>query len=329
MEFEKQFSTQEQCLSYIFKLRWPSGFICPKCGHQKAWAANRGRYICAKCRYHASVTAGTLFNRTRKPLTLWFRAIWYLTIHKHGGNALGLQRELGLGSYHTAWEWMHKLRRAMVSPSRTKLSGTVEVDETYFGGAKSGKRGRGAEGKALVMVAVEDKDEDGFGRIRLQRVPNASVASLCGFIEENIASGSIIRTDGWKGYAQVKNNGYGHIIAKEGDGEVGDDALPLCHRVISLFKRQFLSSYQGAIHHEQLDRYLEEFTFRFNRRNSKYRALLFLRLLQNAVTIPPFPASKIELGLRDCLRKGKEHICRDMQSGASHSLRGLTAIESK
>lgn len=304
IELEERFRTQEQCLGYLFKLRWPNGFVCPKCGHQKAWSANRGRYICAKCRYHASVTSGTIFHRTRKPLTLWFRAIWYITTHKHGGNALGLQRELGLGSNHTAWEWLHKLRKAMIGPGRKLLSGLVEVDETYVGGAKSGKPGRGAEGKTLVVVAVEDKDEEGIGRIRLQTVPNASGKSLNAFIQTHIAPGSRIKTDGWRGYSKVGDLGYEHIVSRGRNSEeaVGEDPSPLCHRVISLFKRTLLNPYQGAVHPDQLDRYLEEFTFRFNRRRSNSRGLLFLRVLQHAVKIPPFPSNEIELGLRDYMR---------------------------
>lgn len=307
-ELNERFRTQESCLDFLFKLRWPEGFVCPKCGHTKAWSANRERYICSKCRYHASVTAGTIFHRTRKPLPLWFLAISYVTTHKHGGNALGLQRELGLGSYHTAWEWLHKLRKAMVAPDRTPLSGLVEVDEAYYGGTKSGKSGRGAPGKSLVVVAVEDLEEGGIGRIRLQRVKDASGKSLAGFCQNHIALGSRVRTDGWSGYNKLGEQGYNHLVVggKKQEQDLGDDPLPLCHRVISLFKRQFLSTFQGAIDHEQLDRYLEEFTFRFNRRKAKFRSLLFLRVLQHAVILPPFPARQIELGLRDYLRGRKK-----------------------
>jgi transposase-like protein len=237
-------------------------------------------------------------------LTLWFRAIWYITVHKHGGNALGLQRELGLGSYHTAWEWLHKLRKAMIRPDRDPLVGLVEVDETYIGGVKKGKRGRGAEGKSLVMVAVEDISPDGIGRIRLKRVPDASGNSLTSFIKDNIAPDTEIHTDGWAGYNKLEEHGYSHVIEREceEDEEAGDKPLKLCHMVISLFKRQFLGVYQGAIHPEQLDRYLEEFTFRFNRRHSTYRGLLFQRVIKYAVAIPPFPAKEIALGLRSHLR---------------------------
>lgn len=304
LELEEQFRTQEQCLDYLFGLRWPNGFICPKCGHQKAWSTNRDLHVCSKCRHNTSVTAGTIFHRTRKPLTWWFRAIWYITAHKHGGNALGLQRELGFGSYHTAWEWHHKIRKAMVAPDRNPLSGLVEVDETYVGGAKPGKRGRGAEGKVLVVVAVEDKGKEGFGRIRMETVPNASSKSLNAFVEKHIALGSQVRTDGWRGYSKLSDSGYEHIVNGGGDNDeaVGEDPSPLCHRVISLFKRSLLNPYQGTVHPDQLDRYLEEYTFKFNRRKANSRGLLFLRLLQTAVKIPPFPLKEIELGLREYMR---------------------------
>ena len=295
LEFEERFRTQEDCLGYLFTLRWPQGFVCPQCGHAgKAWSTNRELFICPACRHQTSVTAGTIFHRTRKPLTLWFRAIWYITTHKHGGNALGLQRDLGL-SYHTAWERLDKLRQAMIRPGREMLGGLVEVDEAFVGGVKSGKAGRGAEGKALIAVAVEDRAEAGFGRIRLQRIPDASGDSLLGFIRNHITPECQIRTDGWSGYSKVGQSGYEHlvVIAKK-QKEAGEDALPLCHRVISLFKRIWVGNYQGAIHPEHLDRYLEEFTFRFNRRKAKHRSLLAFRLLENAVVCPPCPAKNIE-----------------------------------
>ena len=150
LEFEDRFSTEARCIEYLRALRWPEGFICPHCGEKCAWRTNRGLLHCIQCGRQTSVTAGTILHSTRKPLRLWFHAMWHITGQKYGANALGLQRALNLGSYHTAWQWLQKLRRAMVRPGREKLSGLVEVDETYVGGKKPGKRGRGAEGKALV-----------------------------------------------------------------------------------------------------------------------------------------------------------------------------------
>jgi transposase-like protein len=218
--------------------------------------------------------------------------MWSIASQKYGANALGIQRVLGLGSYHTAWEWLHKLRRAMVRPGREKLSGIVEVDETYVGGQKPGKRGRGAEGKALVMIAVEDKNELGFGRIRLGRVEDASSNSLTKFIVDNVEVGSTVRTDGWKGYNDLIEKGYEHVVQRE-MGEVGEEMLPLAHRIASLMKRWMMGTYQGAVREQHIDYYLDEYTFRFNRRTSASRGKLFYRLVQQAMLVDPVPASLI------------------------------------
>ena len=254
--------------------------------------------MCGRCGFETSVTAGTIFHRSRKPLRLWFRAMWHITSQKYGANALGLQRILSLGSYHTAWEWLHRLRRAMVRPGRDRLSGTVEVDETYVGGEKSGKRGRGAGGKALVMVAVEDTGENGkkgIGRIRLHRVADASAKSLEKFILENVESGSTVRTDAWGGYGKIGTRGYVRSLARD-TATIGHDPLRLCHLVVSLFKRWLLGTYQGAVRPAHLDYYLDEYTFRFNRRKSRSRGKLFYRLIQQATVMEPIVGKEIEGG---------------------------------
>ncbi len=203
VELEARFSTEEACREYLLKLRWPE-FVCPRCGIQSSWASKRNLLLCADCGYQASVTAGTIFQDTRKPLTLWFRAAWWVTTQKGGASALELQRVLGLGSYVTAWTWLHKFRRAMVRPGRNRLVGRVEVDETYVGGVEEGVRGREMVGKALVAVAAEE-DGRGMGRIRLRRIADASAASLEAFVEEAIQPGSLVHTDGWEGYAGLEN----------------------------------------------------------------------------------------------------------------------------
>lgn len=284
MEFKERFATEDACLQYLAALRWPGGFRCPKCGHDDAWQTKRRLYQCRKCRRQTSITAGTIFHDSRKPLRLWFEAMWHITSQKYGANALGLQRVLDLGSYHTAWKWLHKLRRAMVRPDRHKLYETVEVDETYIGGERSGKRGRGAENKALVAIAVEDKSRDeegkGIGRVRLKRIPDASSESLIGFISAHVSPGARIRTDGWSGYQTLKAAGYEHIV-------VGAKDLNICHLVAGLLKRWLLGTYQGAVKPTQLDYYLDEYTFRFNRRTSASRGKLFYRLVQQAVITQP------------------------------------------
>jgi transposase-like protein len=285
LEFEERFGTERACREYLFNLRLPEGFRCPQCAYQKAWLINRGfLYECARCGFQVSVIAGTIFQDTKKPLRLWFRAIWHLTSQKYGANALGLQRVLDLGSYRTAWVWLHKLRRAMVRPGRDRLSDTVQTDEIYIGGEKPGKRGRGAAGKALIVVMVEVKG-DKIGRIRLKRVANASGSSLEGAVKESVEPGSSVQTDGWEGY--------GHEIIRK-EAAIGKNLLPKVNRVVALLKRWLLGTYQGAVQSSHLDYYLDEFTFRFNRRTSRSRGKLFYRLVQQAVAINPILVKDIQ-----------------------------------
>jgi transposase-like protein len=222
---------------------------------------------------------------------LWFRAVWHVTSQKSGCSALGLQRVLGLGSYDTAWAWLHKLRRAMVRPGRDRLSGTVEVDEIFVGGKRGGLRGRGAHGKSIVLVAAQ---EDGrrIGRIRLGRIPDFTGEVLGEAIRAFVEPGSVVRTDGLPAYGGVKGLGYVHKVIRN-EGEQGLDPLPRVHRVAALLKRWMLGTHQGAIRPSHLDYYLDEFTFRFNRRTSRSRGKLFYRLLQQAVAIDPVPRSQL------------------------------------
>lgn len=279
-ELEERFATEEACRQYLVRLRWPGGFRCPRCNHDRAWTTEGHIYRCRSCDYRSSITSGTIFERTRKPLVLWFRAIWWVTSQKSGTSAKGVQRILELGSYQTAWAWLHKLRRAMVRPDRDRLTGTIEVDETYVGGEKPGKRGRGAAGKALVGIAVQEKPEEGIGRIRLEVLPDVSGESLVAFVQGVAESGSTIRTDAWRGYGRLPSVGYGHII-------VPNHELKTAHLIASLLKRWLLGTHQGAVSHEHLSYYLDEYTFRFNRITSKHRGKLFFRLLQNAMEIDP------------------------------------------
>jgi len=220
---------------------------------------------------------------------MWFRAIWWVTTQKNGASALGLQRILGLGSYVTAWTWLHKLRRAMVRPGRDRLRGWVEVDEAYVGGLEEGAQGRKTETKALVAVACE-QDGPGIGRIRLRRIDNASAATLHPFIEEAIEPDSVVHTDGWDGYAGLETKGYSHkVTVLKARKQPASELLPRVHLVISLLKRWLLGTHQGAVSPEYLDYYLDEFTFRFNRRRSRSRGKLFYRLLQQAVAVEPTP----------------------------------------
>ena len=292
LEFEEQFATEQACRDYLWRIRFPDGFSCPRCKCESFWTTSRGLYCCRQCEYQLSPTAGTIFQGTRKPLRLWFRAIWYVVGQKYGVSALGLQRALGLGSYRTAWTWMHKLRRAMVRPGRDQLRGTVEVDETYVGGKKKGKAGRGAKGKSLVVVAAEE-DGNRIGRIRLCRVTDASADSLEEVVKQTVKPGTTIRTDGWRSYGNLDDMGYEHDVVRQ-SADVGDNPLPLVNRVIALLKRWLLGTHQGAIQPEHLDYYLDEFTFRFNRRTSRSRGKLFYRLMQQAVVVGAVPGNQIE-----------------------------------
>jgi transposase-like protein len=286
-EFEARFSSGQACREYLFPLRWPGGFWCPRCGGAKAWPLRSVLWHCAGCGYQVSVTAGTIFQDTHTPLTVWFRAMWWVTTQKNGVSALSLQRVLGLGSYQTAWAWLHKLRRAMVRPGRDRLAGTVEVDETYLGGMERGVRGRQTEKKALIVVAAQE-DGRGIGRIRMRRIPDASAESLMPFVRDSIEPGSLVHTDAWLGYEPLKKNGYRHRITfLRGQAKSPSELLPRVHRIISLLKRWLLGTHHGAVSSEHLEYYLDEFTFRFNRRTSGSRGKLFFRLVQQAVAVEP------------------------------------------
>lgn len=287
-EFDNRFKTDDECRTYLYELRWPDGFICPQCSNNKAWLVGKYLFECSKCGHQASVLAGTIFQDTRKPLKSWFTAIWWITTQKNGASAKGLQQILGLKSYQTSWTWLHKIRSAMVIPGRENLSGCVEVDETYIGGVrKGGKPGRGSENKALVNIAVELKENDRPGRIRMGIIADASKASLQDFIVSTISPGSEIITDGWSGYAGLEKIGYRHTVIAETADINNDNALPHVHLVVSLLKRWILGTHQGNMSKKHLPYYLDEFTFRFNRRKAKYRGLLFYRLIEQAVQTPP------------------------------------------
>lgn len=219
--------------------------------------------------------------------------MWWVTTQKYGASALGLQRILDLKSYETAWTWLHKLRRAMVRPGRELLSGRVEVDECYIGAPEEEMRGRGTADKTLVVVAVEVNGA-GIGRIRFRQIPNASSATLNRFLQESVAPGSVVHTDGWRGYRKVISLGYQHeVTVLRNRKEEASELLPHVHLVISLLKRWLMGTHQGAVSHKHLDYYLDEFTFRFNRRKSMNRGKLFYRLVQQAVAIEPVTLDKI------------------------------------
>lgn len=294
IEFEEAFPTDRACFEYLCLMKWPDGFVCPFCQADEAWKLKRYIVRCTTCKKDTPVTAGTIFQDLHIPLRLVFQAMWYMVCQKQGVNAVSLQDILGVGSYRTTWSWLHKLRTAMVRPGRDLLSGTVEVDETFVGGEHSGKRGRGAEGKELVLVAVEDHEKKGMGRIRLKTIPDASSSTLEKAVEALVDPGSTVRTDGWSGYSRLGEKGYHHIIVPHQESEPGDDPTPFVHRIASLLKRWLLGTHQGGQQSSHLHYYLDEFTFRFNRRKSSSRGLLFLRLVQQALAVEPAPLSTLK-----------------------------------
>jgi transposase-like protein len=291
-ELQSWFPTDADCLDYLEWLRWPNGFVCPQCISENGWRLDDGRMMCAACTCRTSVTAGTIFDRTRTPLTVWFMVCWLFASGKDGISALSLKRTLKIGSYQTAWAMLHRLRSVLVRPGRERLSGIVEVDETYIGGLEQELAGGRARGKkALVVVAVEVLNPKGFGRCRMQIVSDASSSSLHPFIQDSVEPGSKIITDGWQGYSGLERLGYTHDArsrrAARARNENANESLPGPHRVASLVKRWLLGTHQGAVDEAHLPNYLNEFVFRFNRRHSHSRGMLFYRTLELAVAHAP------------------------------------------
>lgn len=295
----KWFPDDAACLDYLAGLRWPDGFVCPGCGGRQAWRTGAGLWMCTACQRRTSVTAGTIFHRTRTPLSTWFAAIWFLTSQKNGMSALGLQRVLGFGSYETAWAWMHKLRRAMVRPERDRLAGIVELDETMIGGVTPGSHG-GYGDKVPVMIAVERNETRRLGRVRLSVAQRPGTAELVDFATAVIEPGSTIRTDGARTLRRLADLGYHHEFTLGYAAADKASVLPGVHLVASLLKRWLIGTLHFRVEEQHLPYYLDEYTFRFNRRTAKSRGLLFYRLLEQAVATEPHP-------LKDLLKPGYPH----------------------
>jgi len=286
------FRTDADCLDYLEWLRWPAGFACARCGHNGGWRVGDGRFMCSGCDGRTSVTAGTIFDRTRTPLTVWFSACWLFATGKDGISALSLKRTLEIGSYQTAWAMLHRLRSVLVRPRRDRLAGAVEVDETYIGGLESGLPGGRAHGKkVLTGIAVEVREPRGFGRCRMLPLADASAASLHLFVRDHVEPGARVITDGWQGYRGLEKLGYVHDRrsqrAARAIGEDPGKLLPAVHRVASLAKRWLLGTHQGSVDDAHLASYLNEFVFRFNRRRSRSRGMVFYRVLELAVAHAP------------------------------------------
>ncbi len=293
IEFQEKFATEAQCESYLFEIKWLDGFKCSKCGHDEYWKTDKGLYVCKKCEHQHSLKSGTIMHKSKKPLKLWFTAIWLFVTSKNGISAKELERQLGI-SYPTAWLWLQKLRCSSINPKRSELSETVEVDEFYLGGKEKGKQGRGAEDKFKVVIAVEKIKNpqtcvEYLGRIRLKEVESCNMENLTEFVNENISIQAQIKTDMWSGYKNLKNIGYSHQAEKIKDYNLDFKYL---HQIVALIKRWVLGTFHGRLSKKHIQKYLEEFTFRFNRRhyNIGYR---FKRLLEFSVIAKPLTYSDI------------------------------------
>jgi len=296
-EFLDWFGSEAACLGYLERLRWPHGFVCPSCGAAgEPYRSSRSRLMCNSCSHQSTVTAGTIFDKTRTPLRVWLAGAWYLTNQKHGVSALGLQRVLGLGGYETAWTMLHRFRRAMVRPDRERLKGVVEVDETYLSISDRDapmpkdqrKKRKNRTHQVLVVMAVELLQPKGFGRIRLRRIDNDSAEQVVPFVQTSIEPGAQVRTDGSAAYRELQDLGYDHQrTVMLGSDVPAHVSMAGVHRVAALIKRWILGTHHGSVQPAHLDAYLDEFVFRFNRRTSTSRGMLFYRLLQQAVVTDP------------------------------------------
>lgn len=303
-EFRSWFPDESSCREYLARLRWPAGFCCPRCDGADYWVTSRGLWMCAGCGVKTSVTAGTVLHRSHTPLSTWFAAVWLMTSQKNGVSAQGLQDALGFGSYETAWAWLHKLRRAMVRPDRDLLGDpvegvVVELDQSFLGGRSTGKTG-GASSKVPVTIAVERTARGRLGRVRLEVAEKKGGLDMIDFAAEVITPGTTVHTDGAFVFTRLPGLGYGHHATPSTKGghtvENIDAVMPGPHLVSSLLKRWTA----GTLHHRlsltHLPYYLDEFTFRFNRRNSRARGMLFYRLLQQAVDTDPHPLKDLIRG---------------------------------
>ncbi|MGI8521717.1 MAG: IS1595 family transposase [Nocardioides sp.] len=299
-DFRSWFPDDHSCRKYLAELRWPDGFSCPTCGCGECWLVARELRMCVECSLKTSVTSGTIFHRSHTPLSTWFAAVWFVTSSKNGISAQGLQDALGFGSYETAWAWLHKLRRAMVRPDSELLGTvpgtTVELDQSFLGGKSSGKLGASSD-KSPITIAVERTARGRLGRVRLELAEKPGGLDMLDFATEVIAPGATIHTDGARMFLRLTELGYTHHATpstKRGiKVEDPDAVMPGPHLVSSLLKRWTAGTLHHRLSYRHMPYYLDEFTFRFNRRNSRARGMLFYRLLQQAVDTDPHPLNDL------------------------------------
>ena len=291
-EFRSWFPDDVACREYLGQLRWPDGFICPECGCAGGWRTGKGLWMCAECAKKTSATAGTIFHRSHTPLSTWFAAVWFVTSQKNGVSAQGLKDALGFGSYETAWAWLHKLRRAMVRPDRELLGGVVELDQSFLGGRTTGRMG-GSTDKAPITIAVERDDRGRLGRVRLELADKIGGRDMVEFAARVITPGATVRTDGAYVFTRLVGKGYLHEATPGNTAPDLDAVMPGPHLVSALLKRWTAGTLHYRLSRQHLPYYLDEFTFRFNRRKSRARGLLFYLLLQQAVDTDPHPLKEL------------------------------------
>lgn len=279
-EFFRMFRDNKSCIQFVTDSRWPDGKQCPKCNGGNFYTDSEGRagrLQCSSCKYLFSVTAGTVMENTKLPISTWLQAAFLMATDKRGISAKQLQRALGIKSYETSWSMLQKLRAAMINPERSKLTGRVEVDESYIGGPEKGKRGRGAAGKKLVVGAVEvhkwtnpktGKAATYAGRVRFRHIDNAIQPVLVDFVLDTIESGTKVVTDGFEAYHILPEFGYPHAVESTAHGMKQDDVLRHYHRAVANLKTWIKGTFHGRIEGKHLQGYLNEFAFRFNRRQN-------------------------------------------------------------
>lgn len=280
--FNAKFFEETACQKFLFDQKWPEGFCCGKCGCRRAsYLSTRRAYQCLQCGFQHSLIVGTIFEQSKKPLMQWFLAIFHFTNTKGGLSAKALQRLMGFGSYQTAWAWLHKIREAMKRSRTKKIMGPVEVDEAYVGGPKSGKAGRGAQGKMLVGCAIESNGK-AIGRVKFGLLEKADRAQLSRFVRNHVKKAAEVTTDEWGGYNNLLDDGFLHYTTQDA---VAD--LPAAHRVFSLLKRWLLGTHHGSVSKKHFPAYLEEFSFRFNRRRAKSPCYGFAKVMERVVMGKP------------------------------------------
>lgn len=289
-EFEKRFATEEDCRAYWIEARWGGRPACARCNSTRVWTIREGTtFQCADCRHQTSLTSGTLLEKTRKPLKMWFRAVFEISTRRTGISAKDLERIMGFGSYKTAWTWLHKLRAALVRPDREPLGPFVQMDEALVGG-------KGGPHKELVLVAAEVD-----GRVRLAHAATNDKATLKRFTDEQVAADARVTTDGLASYDSESLGKRPHEAKVQTKAERREnDAVQSCHWTISLLKRWLLGTHAGAVSPKHLQAYLDEYAFRHNRRRTNGVGRIAARVIERLVARQPLTMRSLIDNNRPC-----------------------------